>query len=142
MYQAYQPPPLPYGPGGAYPGGQPTPAPIGHRLPDFVGAPAQIGAGIDGKETLAWRGTVVVGHGGLSLLGDDGQVIDWAPLANVKLDRDRWMAGQAVWVRVFGRRYFVSVSQGPSPDQADGYARIAGTQGFITAYQRLTGRSV
>jgi hypothetical protein len=134
MYEVYQPPPFPFGP--------PAPASVGHRPPDFVGQPAQIGAGIDGKETLAWRGSVVVGHGGLTLLGDDGQVIDWAPLVNVKLNRDRWMAGQAVWVHILGRRYFVSVSHGPSPDQGDGYARIAGTQAFITAYQRLTGRSV
>jgi hypothetical protein len=68
--------------------------------------PCLIGKGI---KPLAQRGTVVFGTNAvLTLLGTDGQVIDSAPVAQVKAKRVAVTFGQTVSLSLEDRKYNVS----------------------------------
>jgi len=83
--------------------------PVPQQQPlDYHSTGVQIGGGRFGMRPLAQLGDVVIGGGLLSLLGDKGNLIDQAPIADVEVKRILITGGQVAWVRMPGRRYSVS----------------------------------
>ena len=121
---------------------------VSGREPDYVGDEVQIGGGFGGMKPLAQHGWVVIADGVLTLYGSNRDVIDQAHLAQVEVKKARLTMGQTVFVTLDGTRYSVAVGHGArqmgplgggGAQMADS---IAGTKGFVAAFEALSGKKV
>ena len=115
---------------------------------DYIGDEAQIGGGFGGMKPLAQHGTVTISQGVLTLFDSNGAAIASAPLEAVEVKQIKITRGLSVSVVMDGTKYSLSVGWGRrlNVNEAGGRAQQAdakeGTQGFVEAFEQLSGKRV